>query len=48
VDIKELKERYLAGERDFTGVDLSRLSMISIDLSGADFSNAMLNYGKNN
>ena len=42
MDIKELKKRYVAGERDFTGVDLSRLSMISINLSGADFSNANL------
>ncbi len=47
MDIKELKERYLAGERDFSGLDLSNidsseLSMGSISLNGADFSNTNL------
>lgn len=42
MDIEELKERYAAGERNFCGVDLSRLSLMHIHLSNADFSNANL------
>lgn len=42
MDIEELKERYAAGDRDFSGVDLSGLSLMYIHLSDADFSNANL------
>ena len=38
MDIEELLERYAAGERDFSGVDLSRT-----DLTGVDFSSNKLN-----
>ncbi|BAY83223.1 pentapeptide repeat protein [Calothrix parasitica NIES-267] len=42
MDREELKKRYASGERNFSGVDLSRLSLTYIDLSDADFSNANL------
>ena len=42
MDIKELKERYLAGQRNFSSINLSGLSVKSIDLDGVDFSNADL------
>jgi uncharacterized protein YjbI with pentapeptide repeats len=48
---RELLKRYEAGERDFSGTDLSGIKLygsklIEIDLSGADFSNANLENAK--
>lgn len=39
---EELLRRYAAGERDFTGVDLSYVSLRDFDLSEANFTNANL------
>ena len=42
MNIEEFKQRYLVGERNFSGVDLSGLSFKSMNLDGVDFSNANL------
>lgn len=42
MDIEEFKQRYLVGERNFSGVDLSGLSFKSMNLDGVDFGNANL------
>lgn len=39
---EELLKRYAAGERDFRGVDLTRVKIPNVDLSGADLSGAIL------
>ena len=40
--VEELLKRYGAGERDFTGIDLSEANLSGINLSGANFSEASL------
>lgn len=42
MDVKEFRERYIAGERNFSGMDLSGLSFKSMNLDGVDFSNTNL------
>jgi hypothetical protein len=44
MDAKELKSRYKAGERSFSGVDLSRLDLSFLELSYVDLSRADLNH----
>ncbi len=39
---ERLLEHYAAGERDFSGFNLSDQILIGVDLSGADLSQAML------
>ncbi|MBN3923760.1 pentapeptide repeat-containing protein, partial [Nostoc sp. NMS4] len=40
----ELLKRYAAGERDFSGVDLSRANLYGIDLSSANLSRANISH----
>ena len=42
MDIKELLQRYAAGERNFTVINLSYKNLTGIDLSEADLSKTYL------
>ena len=41
---KEIIALYEAGERNFSGFDLSDLNLFNLDLRGSDFSEANLSY----
>ena len=40
MEAEELLRRYAAGERDFTGIQISRCDLRDVDLSGANFTKA--------
>ncbi|MDP8932873.1 MAG: pentapeptide repeat-containing protein, partial [Cyanobacteriota bacterium] len=42
MDAEELITKYVAGERDFTAILLCEANLSRIDLSGANFSEAIL------
>jgi uncharacterized protein YjbI with pentapeptide repeats len=48
MDTTELIERYGAGERDFSGLDLTKAELSGVNLSGADLSQANLSLARLN
>jgi len=40
MDAEELLKRYAAGERDFSGIQISRCDLRDVDLRGANFTKA--------